>query len=103
MNYCMIEIAFDNKEEVNKVVNELLDYKLVASCQVIKSDSYWNWNSKMENSVEYLLLVKTKKTLAKKIYDVIKNIHTYDCFEFAIFNLESFSDDYIKWIDEETI
>lgn len=101
-DYCMIEIAFNNKDEVNTVANKLLDDKLVASCQIVESSSSWNWNSERETSKEYLLFVKTKKSLSKKIYDIIKSIHTYDCFEFAIFDLTSCNKDYTNWIDRET-
>lgn len=39
MRYCMIETAFDNKEELEKVVTKLLDNKLVSGCQVVESNS----------------------------------------------------------------
>ena len=101
-NYCMIEVAFDSKKEVNKVVDELLDKKLAASSQVIESNSTWRWNSKKESSKEYLLFIKTKKSLSDEIYGVIKSIHSYDVFEFAIFDLTSISSDYLNWIEKET-
>lgn len=101
-NYCMIEIAFANKEEVDISINKLLNSKLVASCQVIESNSYWNWNLKRESSKEYLLIIKTKKKLVNEIYNIIKDIHSYECFEFAIFNIESCNNDYINWIEKET-
>lgn len=103
MKYCMIETAFDNKDELNKVVKELLKNKLVGSCQIVESDSKWNWNGEYEEAKEYLLFMKTKKSLSPKIYEVIKNIHSYDCFEFAIFDLESCNHDYLNWIENETI
>jgi len=102
MKYCMIETAFDNKEELEKVVKELLKNKLVGSCQIIESNSKWNWNNQYEESKEYLLLMKTKKSLSKEIYNIIRNIHTYDCFEFAIFDLNSCNKDYLNWIENET-
>lgn len=40
--YCMIETAFDNIDEAKQVVSKLLDKKLVASCQVVESNSKWN-------------------------------------------------------------
>ena len=46
--------------------------------------------------------MKTKKELAKEIFETIKKIHSYECFEFAIFELQSCSEEYLKWIEEET-
>ena len=41
--------------------------------------------------------------LQKEIYDIIRGIHSYDCFEFAVFNLNSYSKEYLKWIEDETV
>jgi uncharacterized protein involved in tolerance to divalent cations len=99
----MIESAFDNKDELDKVINILLDKKLVASCHVIESESLWNWNNERENSKEYSLQMKTKKRNAESIFEIIKSIHSYECFEFAIYEISSISKDYLKWIDDEVI
>ena len=101
-DYCMIETAFDNKDELNKVVNELLNMELVSGCQVVESESIWNWKNERESSNEFLLFMKTKKSFSKEIYEVIKNIHSYECFEFAVFDLTSCNNEYLKWIDRET-
>ena len=100
--YCIIETAFDNKEELDKVVNELLNNKLVASCQIVESDSRWNWKNVREGAKEYLVFMKTKKALAREIFETIKKNHSYECFEFAVFELDSCSEDYLNWIEEET-
>ena len=102
MMYCMIETAFDNREELNTVVERLLEEKLVSSCQVVESDSRWNWNNEYESSREYLVFMKTKKSLITDVFEVIRKIHSYDCFEFAVFNLDSCNDDYLNWIEKET-
>lgn len=101
--YCMIETAFDNLDEAKQVISKLLDEKLVASCQMVESNSKWNWKQEKEESKEYLVFMKTKKSLQEKIFNVIKEIHSYDCFEFAVFDLTSCNQDYLNWIEEETI
>ena len=102
MKYCMIETAFNNKDELDQVVSKLLEEKLVGSCQIIESDSRWNWKGKYECSLEYLLFMKTKKSLINEVYEIIKEVHSYECFEFAVFDLTSCNEEYLKWIDSET-
>ena len=97
----MVETAFDNKKELNKVVNKLLENKLVASCHTIESNSSWNWNNNRENCKEYLLQMKTKKTKLINIFEIIKSIHSYECFEFAVYDISSISEEYLKWINKE--
>lgn len=100
--YCMIEIAFDNMDEVKKVVDILLSERFVASAHIIESNSSWNWKDKRENAKEFLLQLKTRTENQKNIYEIVKNIHSYECFEFAVYELNSINVDYLKWIDEET-
>ncbi len=102
MKYVMIEVAFNNKEEVNLTEEKLLKEKLVASLQVLTSDSIWNYNGELESDKEYLVFMKTKESLINKVYKVIKEIHSYNVPEFAVFPLTSPSNDYLKWIEEET-
>ncbi len=98
----MIEVAFSNLEEAHKAIKQLLKEKLVASCQIIESYSKWNWKQKMEESKEYLVFMKTKKSCQEKIYHVIKEIHSYECFELTVFPFDSCNVDYLKWLEEET-
>lgn len=103
MNYCMIEVAFDNEKNLNICVEELLDKHLVSSCQVVNSNSIWRWHGVIENAKEYLLLLKTKESLVHDIYELLKKYHSYETFEFAVFNITSPSKDYLEWIDKETV
>ena len=100
--YCMIETTFDDKKEADQVINELLNNKLIASCQVVESDSKWRWKDELEKSKEFLVFLKTKKELSIEIFETIKKYHSYECFEFAIFEIDSCNDEYLNWIDKET-
>ena len=100
--FCMVETAFDNEKELNKVINLLIEKKLISSAQIVDSKSKWLWNNDIEFSDEHLVFIKTKKSLLKEIYNEIRKYHSYDCFEFAVFDLTSVSDDYLNWIDNDT-
>ena len=94
--YCMIEIAFNNLDEVNRLVDSLLLKKWIASAHVIESKSSWNWQNKREDDNEFILQLKTKNEKIKIIYDEVKKIHSYDCFEFAIYEFNSRNIDYLN-------
>ena len=102
MKYLMIEVAFNSEEEVELIKERLLKEKLVASLQVIVSDSTWNYKGELESDKEYLVFMKTKEFLVNEVYKVIKEIHSYEVFEYAVFPLTSPSKDYLDWIDKET-
>lgn len=100
--YCMIEIVFGDIDETNRAINELLKARLVSGGQIVNSKSKWRWNNEIEMCDEYLLFVKTKKELVKEVYEVIKSIHSYECFEFTVIDITSVNEDYLNWIKEET-
>lgn len=102
-DFCMIEIANDNYEEIKSIVKELLDKKLVASCHILESESIWNWNNEREEAKEYVLQMKTKKKCQKEKYEVINSKHSYNCFVFAVYNITSINEEYLNWIDNEII
>ena len=81
----------------------MLSKRLVASTHIIESNISLNWKNERESDKEFLLQVKTKVTKQNDIYNEIKKIHSYDCFEFAVYELNSINSDYLKWIDEEVI
>ena len=49
--YCMLETANDNYEEIKSIAKELLDKKLVASCHIIESKSSWNLMNISDTSI----------------------------------------------------
>ena len=49
--YCMLETANDNYEEIKSIAKELLDKKLVASCHILESESSWNWNNERRRKI----------------------------------------------------
>lgn len=100
-NYCTIVTAFDNEDEVKKAGDELLKTRLVSAVQVVESNSRWLWKSEEESAKEYLVLLKTKRNFEKEIYDVIRKYHSYETFEFDIYDIIGGSEEYLNWIDEE--
>ena len=46
--------------------------------------------------------MKTNKKLQQEIFGVIKELHSYECFEFAVYNITSINEKYLEWIDKET-
>lgn len=101
MDYCKLEVAFGDKAQAEQASKVLLDMKLIAACQIIESESAWNWKGTRENSKEYITFLITRKDKIDDVYKEIRKIHTYECFEFAGYELTSLNLDYLKWIDDE--
>ena len=72
--YCIITTACNKKEIADKIIETLLEKRLVCCCQVINiNSSYW-WKGKIEREPEFFIQKKTKKTLFKEVEKEILKI-----------------------------
>ena len=100
--YIVVTTLCDKEEIANKIVNTLLDKKLVAGAQVSKVHSKYWWRKELEECDEYKIEFRTKKNLFKEIEQEIKEVHDYEVSEISCHSIISGSEDFFNWIDENT-
>ena len=96
--YIIVTTFCDKKEIANKIINRLLEKRLVASSQVSKVHSKYWWNNELEESDEYKLEFRTKKSLFSKIENEIKKIHNYETAEISYSEIKGASKEFLDWI-----
>ena len=93
-----------NKESIaNKIVDELLNKKLVAGVQVSKVHSKYFYNNKLEETDEYKLEFRTKESLYDEIEGIIRTLHDYEVPEISYYQITDANNEFLKWIDESTL
>lgn len=100
--YITIATTFDSREEANKIIDQLLEKRLVACCQLSAIESSYQWQGKVEHTDELLIQMKTKKSLYKEIESFILENHSYQTPELVVYDIVDGSDDYLNWIESET-
>ena len=104
MDKYIIVTTLCNKEEVaNKIIDTLLEKKLIAGSQVNKVHSKYWWNNKLEECNEYKLEFRTKEKLFSKIENEIKRIHDYEVAEISYYEIKNASKKFLDWIDKNVI
>ena len=101
--YIQITKTVSKLDEAKRIADNILNKKIAACVQIlgpIKS-IYW-WKNKKENKEEWLCVIKTKKQLFNKISEIIKKIHSYELPEIIAIPIINGSNEYLKWIDNET-
>jgi periplasmic divalent cation tolerance protein len=89
--------------EAKKIAHTLIEKKLAACCNIInKVQSIYVWQDNIEESEEYLLLIKTTQKNYDQLEKEIKMIHSYSVPEIIATKIESGSSAYIDWIVEST-
>ena len=98
--YIIVTTLCDKKEISNKIMNVLLEKKLVAGSQMTKVHSKYWWNNKLEECDEYKLEFRTKETIFNEIENEIKQIHDYEVAEISYYEIKNASKDFLDWIND---
>ena len=104
MDKYIIVTKLCNKEEIaNKIIDTLLEKKLIVGSQVTKVHSKYWWNNKLEECDEYKLEFRTKETIFNEIENEIKQIHDYEVAEISYYEIKNASKEFFDWIDKNIL
>ncbi len=103
MKTVIVETTTSNEEKEKKIAKILIQDKLAACVQLKNIESLYNWDGKLCCERETLLSVKTKKELFSKVKSKILELHSYDTPEIIELDISNISEDYLKFIKENTI
>ena len=101
MNWSVVLTTAANRREAGRITRRLLDLRLAGCVNVIPRvrSSYW-WKGKIENSREWLLLIKSRSSLVKKIEAEIRRVSSYECPEVIALPIRQGSRAYLAWLGE---
>ena len=103
MKAVIVQTTTSNEEEAKKIAKILIQDKLAACVQLKDIESLYNWDGKLCCERETLLSIKTKKELFSKVKSKILELHSYDTPEIIELDISNISEDYLKYIKENTI
>ena len=99
---CVVTTACNKIEIADKIINSLLEKRLVSCCQMYTiQSSYW-WDDKIVKEPEFFIQMKTKKSLFEEVKEEILRLHDYDICEIAAYDIEQGSEGFLNWVDYET-
>ena len=98
--YIIVTTLCDKEEIANKIIDTLLEKRLVAGSQFVKVNSKYWWNNKLEECREYKLEFRTKESRFSEIENIIKEIHNYEVAEISSLEIKNASKEFLNWIDE---
>lgn len=97
--YIIVTTLCDKEEIANKIIDTLLEKRLVSGSQLSKVYSKYWWNHELEECDEYKLEFRTKESLFFEIENEIKKIHDYEVAEISCIEIKDASKEILDWID----
>ncbi len=99
--YCTGYVTAPTIEEARRLSTALVEKKLVACANILgPMESIYHWQGKVENSSEYLVLLKTTGSKQKAISLIVKSLHTYQTPCIVFHSIEGGDADYLEWIKQ---
>jgi len=90
-----------NEAEALRIAHELIDRSLAACVQVVPGiRSVYRWQGKVEESSEWLLLVKTDSAKFELLQRTIHLLHSYEVPEILALPVLTGSEPYLAWMEE---
>lgn len=89
-------------EEARKIARDVVEKHLAACVNIVTHavESFYIWDGKLDNSSEYLLMMKTTEERLEDLQKQVLALHSYDTPEFIALPIVAGSDAYLKWLGE---
>lgn len=98
-SYIVVMVTTGTKAEAETIVQKLLDKKLIACGNILGPiSSHFHWSGKIENTEEYLVLLKSREDLFEELSETVKTVHSYDVPEILAFPVVKGSKAYLDWL-----
>jgi periplasmic divalent cation tolerance protein len=89
-------------EEARKIARTVVERRLAACVSIVTHavESFYSWEGRLENSSEYLLMIKTSEGRVEDLQKEVLALHSYDTPEFIVLPIVTGSGAYLKWLGE---
>jgi len=89
-------------EEAEKIARALVNERLAACVNVIPSvRSFYRWQGKIEDSAEFLLVIKSSRELFDQLRISLEKLHSYEVPEVIAVPVVDGARNYLNWMDGE--
>ena len=97
--YIVVMVTTASKQEAEKIAQCLLKEKLIACANIIGPvSSLFHWSGKIERAEEYLIFMKSRKDLFRKLAEAVKALHSYEVPEVIALPIVEGSKAYLDWL-----
>jgi periplasmic divalent cation tolerance protein len=91
-----------SEEEAARIARKLVEERLAACVNLIpRIRSFFRWQGKVEDSVEWLMVIKTSRGRFEALRTVLEAAHSYELPEVLALPVVDGSPNYLAWLTGE--
>lgn len=103
MEAVIVYVTAPNEEEAAKISKAVVEQRLAGCVNIVKEmRSIYNWQGKIEDDSEVLMIMKTQRNLFGALKNRVKELHSYTVPEIIAVPVIEGSEDYLNWLREVT-
>jgi periplasmic divalent cation tolerance protein len=92
----------DSEEQAARLARHLVEQRLAACVNILPHvRSIYRWNEKVEDSGEWMLVIKSRRDLFLALRAEIEKIHSYATPEIIAIPVVDGSEAYLGWLEHE--
>jgi periplasmic divalent cation tolerance protein len=100
-DYILAYITCADELEATSIGRALVEQRLAACANIIPGmKSIYRWKGSVETAEEVVLIAKTEETLADKLTECVKSLHSYECPCIVITRIVPGNTAFFDWISE---
>ena len=100
--YCIAMTTLEDEESASRLARLVVEGKLAACVQLMHIRSTFNWEGKVEDAAEVLVLMKTRADVYEQLQQFIRDNHPYDVPEILKIPVTGGFGPYLSWVNDNT-
>lgn len=94
--------ACDSEQQATTLARHLVEKRVAACVSIVPgARSFYHWKGAIEETAEWLLVIKSRRDLFPALRVEIGKIHSYEVPELLAVPVVEGSESYLAWLDRE--
>ena len=102
MDFVIVNTTVASEASARSLAWRIVEERLAACVQALPIHSTYRWKGAIESAPEFLLLAKTRASLANRLVAFIRQNHPYEVPEIMITPVHGGWGPYMEWLAAET-
>ena len=101
-SFIQIQTTCDDRQVLEAIAQELVGRQLAACVQISSPvTSFFRWENKVDNSQEYVCVIKTRAELFDQVTALICELHSYDLPQVIALPIVLATEEFANWMSSE--